>query len=62
MHVSVNGLPRELPDDSPLSVLVPDRRGVAVAVNGAVVRSVDWAATRLREHDHVEVVSAHQGG
>lgn len=46
-----------------VSVGVPaDRRGVAVAVNGVVVRRADWAVTPLRAGDAVEIVTAKQGG
>jgi sulfur carrier protein len=62
MRVFVNGEPRVLPDHADLDTVVPDRRGVAVAVNGAVVPATDWARTVLREDDRVEVVTAHQGG
>jgi sulfur carrier protein len=37
-------------------------RGVAVALNGAVVRRADWAATPLKAGDVVEIVRAMQGG
>lgn len=40
----------------------PDRRGVAVAVNGQVVRRADWPTTPLCPGDRVEVVTARQGG
>ena len=50
------------PGDPRLTDLVPDPRGVAVAVNGSVVRAADWSRTRLRDDDRVEVVTAHQGG
>jgi sulfur carrier protein len=62
MNVLVNGEPRDLPDGSAVTALVEGRRGVAVAVNGAVVRAADWASTTLRPDDRVEVVTAHQGG
>ena len=62
MRVTVNGLPRELPEDTRLPSLVPGGRGVAVALNGVVVRAADWPATVLRDHDNVEVVTARQGG
>lgn len=62
MRVTVNGHPRELPDDARLFSLVAEPRGVAVALNGVVVRAADWPATVLREQDRIEVVSAHQGG
>ena len=37
-------------------------RGLAVALNGAVVRRADWAATPLKAGDAVEIVRAMQGG
>lgn len=40
----------------------PNARGVAVALNGAVVRRADWAETVLKSGDKVEVVLARQGG
>jgi sulfur carrier protein len=37
-------------------------RGIAVAVNGEVVRRADWPGARLSEGDRVEVLTAAQGG
>jgi sulfur carrier protein len=37
-------------------------RGIAVAVNGAVVPRAAWPATTLRPGDQVEIVRARQGG
>jgi sulfur carrier protein len=37
-------------------------RGVAVALNGAVVPRAQWATTALRAGDVVEIVRAMQGG
>ena len=37
-------------------------RGVAVALNGDVVRRAAWAATPLKAGDVVEIVPAMQGG
>jgi len=62
MQLSINGQPREVPDGARLADLIAQRRGVAAAVNGAVVRSADWARTELSAGDLVEFVSAHQGG
>jgi sulfur carrier protein len=42
--------------------VAPDGRGVAVAVNGALVRRADWATTSLAAGDVVEIVRAMQGG
>jgi sulfur carrier protein len=39
-----------------------DARGIAVAVNGAVVPRGAWRATRLNPGDSVEIVRARQGG
>ncbi|GAB3669092.1 hypothetical protein GCM10027596_40820 [Nocardioides korecus] len=66
MRLSVNGRQRELPDGIALAGLMervaPDPRGVAVALNGSVVRAAEWPATPLGEGDRVEVVTARQGG
>ena len=42
--------------------IAPDGRGVAVALNGAVVRRADWTTTALKAGDTVEIVRAMQGG
>jgi len=66
MKVFVNGGARDLPDATALADVLADvlaeRRGVAAAVNGTVVRTADWPTTTLCEDDRVEVVTAHQGG
>ena len=38
------------------------QRGIAVAVNGAVVPRAAWRDTALRPGDSVEIVRARQGG
>ena len=38
------------------------REGVAIALNGRVVRKKEWAGTPLAEGDRVEIVRAMQGG
>ena len=38
------------------------QRGIAVALNGAVVPRSAWPATPLRAGDCVEIVRARQGG
>ena len=65
--VSVNGERRSL-GASTLDELLDQlglarrREGVAVAVNGVVVRRSEWSARRLRDGDEVEIVGAVQGG
>ena len=39
-----------------------EQRGIAVALNGAVVPRAAWAATTLKPGDDVEIVRARQGG
>lgn len=68
MTVTINGTPREFPEGATVASVVaalpnaPDGRGVAVAVDGEVVRRARWANTELREGANVEVVVAVQGG
>ena len=66
MNVVVNGVPRSLTRETTLETLVatltPARSGVAAAVNDAVVPRGAWAATALSDGDHVEVLTAVQGG
>lgn len=38
------------------------QRGIAVAVNGAVVPRAAWAQTPLQPGDSIEIVRARQGG
>ena len=38
------------------------QRGIAVALNGAVVPRAAWRDTPLRPGDNVEIVRARQGG
>ena len=38
------------------------QRGIAVAVNGAVVPRAAWTATPLKPGDNIEIVRARQGG
>jgi sulfur carrier protein len=40
----------------------PAARGVAVALNGAVVRRADWSATAIKAGDAIEIVRPFSGG
>ena len=42
--------------------ITSDRRGVAVAVNGEVVRRAAWPDKSLHPGDEVEIIEAAQGG
>ena len=64
--MSVNGAARAADDGACVADVVADlagsTRGVAVAVNGAVVPRSAWAVTELVDGDAVEVLTAVQGG
>ena len=65
--IEVNGEDRALQVESVVELLRaegvdPERRGVAVALNGRVLRRQDWAATRLAGGDRVEIVKPFVGG
>ena len=64
--VTVNGISEPLaPTVAALLAgrdIAPDGRGVAVALNGALVRRADWGTTALHPGDTIEIVRAMQGG
>ena len=62
MRINLNGHSRLVEEGATLQELLPSARGVAAALNGAVVPAGSWESTRLSENDAVEVVTAHQGG
>jgi sulfur carrier protein len=66
MNVIMNGEPVELADGATTAAAVQRLTsavtGIAVAVNGEVVRRGDWESTRLSDGDQVEVLTAVQGG
>jgi sulfur carrier protein len=39
-----------------------EQKGIAVALNGAVVPRAAWPATMLKSGDSIEIVRARQGG
>jgi sulfur carrier protein len=65
--IQVNGA-REPLTSATLEALLAEKavdtgqRGIAVALNGAVVPRAAWAQTPLRPGDNVEIVRARQGG
>jgi sulfur carrier protein len=66
MQVWINGAAHEVPPGARvvavLEVLGLPGPGVAVAVDGDLVRKADWPSTPLAEGARVEVVTAVQGG
>ncbi|GAA3296181.1 MULTISPECIES: sulfur carrier protein ThiS [Dactylosporangium] len=67
MQLVVNAVASTVADDTTVADVVrtlagEDPRGVAVAVNGAVVPRSRWSDTRPADGDRVEVLTAVQGG
>ena len=65
--ITVNG-EREAFTAATLEALLAEKavdtaqRGIAVAINGAVVPRASWPKTMLQPGDSVEIVRARQGG
>ena len=67
MKLRLNGVAKDIGADTVLGLLlelgiVPERPGIAVALDGEVVRRSDWPATKLEEETGVEIITAMQGG
>ena len=67
MKISLNGERRDLEGPVNLQELltalrVPTGGGIAVLVNGEVVRRAQWAETAIRAEDEIEIVRATVGG
>jgi sulfur carrier protein len=68
MEILVNGKPQTLSGAMTLrqfldTLRIPTlERGVAVCLNGEVVRRPDWERTALQARDELEIVQATQGG
>jgi sulfur carrier protein len=65
--IRVNGESEPL-EAATLAALIAEKaidtaqRGIAVALNGAVVPRAAWGETKLKPGDSVEIVRARQGG
>lgn len=66
MRIWVNGQPREVAPGATvadvLTALGAPQAGVAVAVDGELVRRAAWESSRLAPRARVEVLTAVQGG
>ena len=66
--IRVNGESEPLGEQRTLDALLAEKtadtaqRGIAVALNGAVVPRAAWGETVLRAGDSIEIVRARQGG
>jgi sulfur carrier protein len=66
MTIELNGSPREVPAGSTLDALIAavagSLRGSAAAVDGEVVPRAEWQSFELADGQHVEIITAVQGG
>lgn len=66
-NIRVNGQDQPL-DVATLAAMLAEKaidtgqRGIAVALNGAIVPRANWPQTKLHPGDNVEIVRARQGG
>ena len=66
-RIEVNGAARPFAGDTVLDLLReegvdPEKKFIAVAVNGTVIRRADWPSTRIAPGDRVEIVKPVSGG
>ncbi len=65
MKISINKMPHELPDDATLADAVALVKAVApfaAAVNLQFVPNTQYAQTRLKPGDHIEIIRPVTGG
>lgn len=68
MEILVNGESRNLARAITVHEFLADLNltgregGIAVCVNGEVIRRGDWPSVHLRNEDQIEIVTATQGG
>ncbi|SDX07243.1 sulfur carrier protein [Amycolatopsis xylanica] len=66
MQVQVNGSWRDVPDGSTvaqlLAALGTPERGIAVALDGEVVRRGDWETAEVPKGATLDILTAVQGG
>lgn len=67
MTIILNGAPHDVSEMATVADVVPSAdaektRGIAVALNGTVVRRAEWGSTRLASGDKIEVLRAVGGG
>ena len=70
MKLLVNGEPREIEADTVEALFrveaeetgLDSPQGIAIALNGRVLRRTQWADTSISPGDRIEIVRAMQGG
>ena len=68
LNLTINGEEQQRPPQTVLQLIIhicnidPPPLGIAVAINGMVVRRTDWQHTHLSTHDDIEILWASSGG
>ncbi|MCS7012013.1 MAG: sulfur carrier protein ThiS [Chloroherpetonaceae bacterium] len=69
MHtITLNGKPHQIDKEMTVAEFLqslrisPDEKGIAVAINEAVINKQAWGRVRIKPDDVVEVIRATQGG
>ncbi|GJD33679.1 sulfur carrier protein ThiS [Methylobacterium aerolatum] len=70
MRLLVNGEPREVEAETVEALFrleaeetgIESPQGIAIALNGRVLRRAQWADTAISPGDRIEIVRAMQGG
>ncbi len=67
MELIVNNKTEKLQNGNKLSAMLLqlnllDKRGIAVAVNNAVISKPDWEEFELKENDKITIIRPTQGG
>ncbi len=66
MEIFINNEAFQTQEDKLIKVLsekgLADQKGIAVAVNNAVVPKANWEAHQLKSQDKITVIKATQGG
>jgi sulfur carrier protein len=67
MEISLNGAPYRMEGANLTDLLIEQaidasKRGIAIAVNDAIVPRGQWPTTALKFGDAVEIVRPHSGG
>ncbi len=66
MNVSVNGENKHLNDDCTVAELIEMQEestgGIAVAINGKLVRRDSWNSFKISENDNIVIIKAAYGG
>ncbi len=66
MEVTINDKRQQITDNETVATVIGsiyrDSRGIAVAINGKIVKKTEWNARCLNEGDDVVIIKAAYGG